>query len=433
MRMRELPWRHPLACADWLAERGEAEWALFYSSMETSYSGGKSLLAWGVEKRVDGGDWDALSEHLSQYDNEYEHAWFGYLGYGLKNRLEKLPEDVADAAISIGSALPDMQWRRYAHVLVFDHAAKRLFAYSDAPEAMDSLPRAEDAPALAQKTQGHRVVMSSPMTDGEYLVNVGRILEHIAEGDIYQANLTRKYTGHVEGRRWRHFDLFCKLCEVSPAPYSAFLQLGETAILSSSPERFLSMDAKGHIEARPIKGTLRRGDSKADDAALAEKLAHSEKDRAENLMIVDLMRHDLSRIAVPGSVEVPALFEVQPFATVHHMDSTIRAQKRSDIAALDVVKACFPPGSMTGAPKIRAMEICTHLEKYRRGVYSGAIGWFGGDGSMDLSVVIRTLIMQGDRFEFQVGGAIVSDSVPEKELEEVQVKSRGILKALGVL
>jgi aminodeoxychorismate synthase component I len=433
MRMRELPWRHPLACAAWLAERGEREWAFFYSGMETSYSGQKSLLAWGVEERVDGSDWNALAENLSQYDNEYEHAWFGYLGYGLKNQLETLPEDATDEAVSIASALPDMQWRRYGTVLVFDHGAKRLFAYADDDTALDGLPLGADAPKLAETVKEHGIELGSPMDSEAYLAHAAQVLEHIAEGDIYQANLTRKYTGRITGRSWSDFALFCKLCEVSPAPYSAYLQLGDVAILSSSPERFLSMDAKGHIEARPIKGTLRRGDSKADDAALAELLAHSEKDKAENLMIVDLMRHDLSRIAVPGSVEVPALFEVQPFATVHHMDSTIRAQKRQDVTALDVVKACFPPGSMTGAPKIRAMEICTRLEKYKRGVYSGAIGWFGGDGSMDLSVVIRTLVIKGDRFEFQVGGAIVSDSTPEKELEEIAVKSRGILTALGVV
>jgi anthranilate/para-aminobenzoate synthase component I len=204
------------------------------------------------------------------------------------------------------------------------------------------------------------------------------------------------------------------------------------SVLSSSPERFLNIDASGHMESRPIKGTAPRLVDPTQDAIIRKQLATSEKDRAENLMIVDLMRNDLARSAEPGSVEVERLFDVSSYATLHHMASTITGQKRADISTVEAVQYCFPPGSMTGAPKVRAMEWCLKHEAIRRGIYSGALGWFGGDGSCDLSVVIRTLIIEGSRFEFQVGGGIVADSSPEDEWRETMTKARGILRALGV-
>jgi anthranilate/para-aminobenzoate synthase component I len=195
---------------------------------------------------------------------------------------------------------------------------------------------------------------------------------------------------------------------------------------------FLSLDTLGNVETRPIKGSAPRFEDKEKDQNSKNELQSSEKNRAENLMIVDLMRNDLSRNCVTGSVSVDSLFDVTTYATVHHMSSTIRGKKKPDIATLDLVKGCFPPGSMTGAPKIKAMELCSELEQQARGVYSGAIGWFSGDGACDFSVVIRTLIMQGRRFEFQVGGAIVSDSDPIEEWRETLTKARGIAKALDI-
>ncbi|MDE3038695.1 MAG: anthranilate synthase component I family protein, partial [Pseudomonadota bacterium] len=213
---------------------------------------------------------------------------------------------------------------------------------------------------------------------------------------------------------------------------SAFLRLGGTSILSSSPELFLKIDAGGQMRARPIKGTAPRSDDPARDRQLRDALAASAKDRAENLMIADLMRNDFSRSCVPGSVGAESLFDVTSHATIHHLSSTITGKKHHGRSTIEAVKACFPPGSMTGAPKIRAMQLCSELERRERGVYSGAIGWFGGDGSCELSVVIRTLVLRDKRFEFQVGGGIVADSTPEGELQEMMDKSRGILAALGL-
>ncbi len=269
------------------------------------------------------------------------------------------------------------------------------------------------------------------MSKADYLSKVDLIREAILAGEFYQANLTRKFSGTF-AHTPEPFTIFENLCEASPAPYAAFVHTGDACILSSSPERFLQVDAGSRVESRPIKGTLARDIRREPDAIGRARLASSEKDRAENLMIVDLMRNDLARGCVLGSVHVENLFEVATYATLHHMDSTIVGQKRPEVSTLELVKGCFPPGSMTGAPKISAMKACATLEGMERGVYSGALGWFGGDGSCDLSVVIRTLIVRENRFEFQVGGAITADSTPEGEWRETLTKARGICAALGI-
>ena len=219
---------------------------------------------------------------------------------------------------------------------------------------------------------------------------------------------------------------------MSPASYSAFMRLDDTYILSSSPELFLHADAAGHIHTRPIKGSAPRFQDEGQDRQSRDALTASAKDQAENLMIVDLMRNDLSRSCLPGSVRAEKLFEVTSHATIHHMSSMVTGIKRPECSTLDAVKACFPPGSMTGAPKIKAMDLCSRMEEIERGIYSGALGWFGGDGSCELSVVIRTLIMNGKNFEFQAGGGIVADSTPQGELDELIEKSRGIFTALEI-
>jgi para-aminobenzoate synthetase len=269
------------------------------------------------------------------------------------------------------------------------------------------------------------------MTKAEYLTRVQHILDAINRGDLYQANLTRKFYGSFATVPCPA-RLFMRLAHVSPAPYSALLKFGNRAIVSSSPERFLQLGEDGQVEARPIKGSAPRAADAGEDKDIRDALANNPKDRAENLMIVDLMRNDLARGCVIGSVRTEALFEVTTYATVHHMSSTISGQRRPDVTPLELVAQCFPPGSMTGAPKIHAMKLCSALEPRARGIYSGAIGWFGGDGAADLSVVIRTLVVDGERFEFQVGGGIVADSTPEGEWRETLTKARGLAAALHI-
>src|SRR4029077_5091398 len=216
----------------------------------------------------------------------------------------------------------------------------------------------------------------------------------------------------------------------NPAPFAAFLDFGDVVVASSSPERFLRVQPDGRVETRPIKGTRPRGLGPEHDAALALALAESEKDRAENVMIVDLLRNDLSRVCEPGSVRVPELFALEHYATVHHLVSTVVGDLVPTQDAADLVRAAFPGGSITGAPKVRAMQIIAELEPTRRGVYCGAIGYWSATGAFDTNIVIRTYLGLGDVVYFQAGGGIVADSDPEQEYRETLDKARGLIAAL---
>jgi para-aminobenzoate synthetase len=225
-------------------------------------------------------------------------------------------------------------------------------------------------------------------------------------------------------------DLYLSLRRANPAPFAAYLRLGDLTVLSSSPERFLRVSRDGEAEARPIKGTSRRGATAAEDEALAAALAADEKNRAENLMIVDLLRNDLGAVCAVGSVEVPEMMAVETYETVHQLVSSVRGRLRPDATAADAIRSCFPPGSMTGAPKRRTTEILDELEGAARGVYSGAIGWLGLGGGADLAVAIRTIVLAGGRATVGAGGAIVLDSDPEREYEEMLLKAAAPLRAV---
>lgn len=420
LRKANLPWYSPLHYAAGIPD-DEETWALLYSGMETGFTGRYSFLAMKPSRSISSHNFLALEQVLTSHQEHYANFWLGYLGYGLKNVLEELPQD-APSIIH----LPELWMVQYRLLLVFDHKEKTVAAYAASEEDYNALPQ----PVPPQTKEASTIaLLASNMTKTAYLSHVETIREAIFRGDVYQANLTRKFYGQWEEAP-SPFSLFLRLCECSPAPYSTFLKYGETAILSSSPEQFLQMDKTGHAKTRPIKGSAPRFTDTEKDTISRKNLEKSEKDRAENLMIVDLMRNDLSRHCTLGSVKVDDLFKVTSYATVHHMASTVSGIKNPESTPLDLVKGCFPAGSMTGAPKIEAMELCSSLEPQARGVYSGAIGWFGGDGSLELSVVIRTLVVQGTQFEFQVGGAIVADSTPEGEWQETITKARGIAEAL---
>lgn len=417
-------WCEPLALAKAVEESGEEHWAFLYTSLINETNGRYSYLAYQAQDQIKTDRWDDIAPLLESQKNPFNKAWFGYLGYDMKNDCESLPYD-EPASID----WPDSWLIRYGVILVFDHITRRIDIWAESASLAETVP--DPAPTISTvpfKVDGD---LSSNMSTKDYLQHVDTIKRHIYRGDVYQANLTRKFFGRIE-REHSLIDHFAMLCKISPSPFSACMRFGDRAVLSSSPELFLSIDGKGNVETRPIKGTYARGDSPENDAMHKNALAHSSKDRAENLMIVDLCRNDLSRDCIAGSVTVEKLFNIETYPNVFHMVSNIAGVKRQESTTLDIIQHCFPPGSMTGAPKIKAIEICSAIEKQRRNVYAGALGWIGGDGSATLSVVIRTLLLHDSLFEFQVGGAVVADSVPEMELKEICDKAMGLCHLLGL-
>lgn len=416
-----LPWISPLTVFSSLAG-DERCFVFLYSGLQPEHGGRYSYLALYPEEIITGDHFSLLEGKLKNHTGELENAWFGYFGYELLHDLENLALERKGHI-----TLPDLWFAQFRLILVFDHHLQTVTAYRKQGTALPEWPAGSLPPILPPAITS----LTSPMTCNTYLAIVDETKEAIARGDFYQANITRKFTGSFASKP-DAISIFRRLVEASPSVFSAFIRAGDAFILSSSPESFLKIDSSGHMESSPVKGTSPRFANKTQDEKSREYLATSEKERAENLMIVDLMRNDFSRSCVMGSVHTERLFEISSYATLHHMASTVVGEKRADISTLEAIKNCFPPGSMTGAPKIRAMQWCMEREKIRRGVYSGALGWLGGDGSCALSVVIRTLVIQGDSFEFQVGGGITSGSDAQKEWQETITKARGIMAALGL-
>jgi len=384
----------------------------------------------------------------------------GWFGYELAGHIERLSFSRLDAI-----ELPDLQLALVDRVFAWEHAsgrlvatalgfgadadtarrraelgatrlAERLAADADDPfEAAEALPWTLAAEGERRNSDPlHRVDPESGLTLGawfdeaSYGKTVETIREHIAAGDLYQANLTHRLSASLSADPWR---VYTALKQRNPAPFAAFLSADRAAVVGSSPERFLRIEPDGRIESRPIKGTRPRGTRPSEDAALRAALADSEKERAENVMIVDLMRNDLGRICVPGSIEVPELFRLEAYATVWQMVSAVRGRLRPGLDVVDVLRAAFPPGSMTGAPKLAAIDLLGRLEPVRRGVYAGALGWLDVRGGAELAVVIRTLLLRPGRAWLHVGGGIVLDSEPAAEWAETLAKARAPLAALA--
>ncbi|MCU7883814.1 MAG: aminodeoxychorismate synthase component I [Candidatus Thiodiazotropha sp. (ex Lucinoma annulata)] len=353
----------------------------------------------------------------------------GFFSYDLARRWMRLPALDADK-----EKFPQMAVALYDWALVVDHELRKSWLIGQGKD-----PRTKQAWSVLVK--GFSNPLSWPMapfkltspiksnlTRKEYAQRFARIQHYIREGDCYQVNFAQWFSATVEGDPWA---LYRQLRQANPAPFSAFLDYPFASILSSSPERFLEL-RHNRVETRPIKGTRPRSKDPDTDRQLSASLANSEKDRAENLMIVDLLRNDLGRVCKTGSVKVPALFEVESFAQVHHLVSTISGEMDIGQDASDLLRACFPGGSITGAPKLRAMEIIDELEETRRGLYCGSIAYIGMDGSMDSNIAIRSLVIQGQDLEFWAGGGIVADSGEEAEFQEALDKASAIFMALGV-
>ncbi len=353
-------------------------------------------------------------------DLPFQGGALGLFGYDLGRRFECVPQQAADDL-----ATPDMAVGLYDWALIADHRLQRLTLVSlaDAQARLRWLlqwPARDAAPfSLTSSWQ-------SNLNYSDYATRFHAVQAYIQAGDCYQVNLAQRFQACYQGDEWQ---AFCRLNASNRAPFSAFLRLPDSAILSLSPERFLSLKGD-EIETRPIKGTRPRAVDADLDRLEALALAQSEKDRAENLMIVDLLRNDIGRVAAPGSVSVTELFVVEPFPAVHHLVSTIRASLPAELHASDLLRACFPGGSITGAPKIRAMAIIEELEPHRRNAWCGSIGYLSLCGRMDTSITIRTLIAERHQLFCAAGGGVVADSELDAEYQETLYKVSRILPAL---
>jgi len=350
----------------------------------------------------------------------------GYFSYDLGRRLEQLPEQAESSY-----ALPDLNLGLYLWAVVVDHTLKQstLVASPEVDNAqleqieyrlLNGTARPSDSFQLLQP-------FSSNISALQYQQKLASIDEYIQAGDCYQVNFAQRFHSRYQGDPWQAYRL---LRTAAPTPYSAYIDTDQGAILSLSPEQFLQV-RQGQVQTRPIKGTRPRSADPETDAALKAELQQSAKDRAENLMIVDLLRNDLSRICEHHSVKAPELFKVESYANVHHLVSTVTGQLPKDCSAVQLLAHCFPGGSITGAPKIRAMEIIEELEPHRRSIYCGSIGYLSLCGRMDTSITIRTLLCEQDSIYCWAGGGIVADSVTDMEYEETFNKVNNLLNCLN--
>ncbi|MCI0733016.1 MAG: aminodeoxychorismate synthase component I [Methylococcaceae bacterium] len=357
----------------------------------------------------------------------------GYFGYDLARRLEEIPEIARDS-----EHIPEMMLGIYDWAIVVDHQASRtwLTQQEHSPETastcklvLDRMQNRAFKSSSADEPFRINAKVISNMSRDDYGRAFRRIKRYLLEGDCYQVNLAQRFSAECEGNPWPAYKA---LRGLNPAPYSAFLNFPGVQVMSSSPERFLRVEG-GHVETKPIKGTRPRFADFSKDREQIESLRNSPKDRAENLMIVDLLRNDLGKSCAPGSVKVPELFDIESFATVHHMVSTIQGRLAEGRDCIDLLRGCFPGGSITGAPKIRAMEIIEELEPGRRGIYCGCIGYVGYEGNMDTNIAIRSLVHSGHEIRFWAGGGIVADSREDDEYQECFDKARAILGMLEQL
>jgi para-aminobenzoate synthetase component 1 len=455
MHVRELQWIEPVTAMRCLAHRphltfldsaARRELIGRYSYLSCdpfgTYMVADGQASWNREA-LKGDPWGVLRTLLAKYPQEhrpnlppFQGGAAGFLAYDLNRTLERLP-----APANPGQRLPQSILHFYDVVVSYDHHHGRCWIVSTGWPEQDLTRRTERArrradefaarlapPAsLPNDSFGTAGVWHSNFSREGYIAAVQRVIDLILAGDIFQANIAQRFSARLS----RSFDphaFYCQLRSLNPAPFAALLRNGKLTIASSSPERFLKLDGR-HVETRPIKGTIARSADPKEDQRRAEVLVASEKDRAENTMIVDLLRNDLSRVCTPHSIDVPALCTLKSYASVHHLVSIVTGELAANQDAVTLLRACFPGGSITGAPKVRSMEVIAEIERVAREVYCGAIGFIGFDGQMDTNIAIRTVIIDDDLAVFHAGSGITAMSEPEAEYEETLVKARRIFDA----
>jgi para-aminobenzoate synthetase len=405
----------------WLDGGGSRDW-----------SGRRSLIGWlddddvsltydaarrEVSRHTGGGDeivgediFDVLTSEMARDDGDPSVSWVGYLGYACRPDLPALvsTSSTGEASSTGAQRVPEAMWMRVRDPLVFDH------------------------PAGSESSGGGPMASQAADNAAEYAEWFDRIQEQLRLGNSYEVNLTyrQQVASAVDP-----VQAYLRLREINPAPYAGYLQHRGTHVLSSSPERFATIDRHRWVETKPIKGTTPRGDDPEQDERHRHALVTDPRFRAENLMIVDLLRNDLSMVCEPGTVTVPALMQVESYASVHQLVSTVRGRLRPGVSTVEALRALFPAGSMTGAPKLRTMQIIADVETTPRGVYAGALGWVSGDGRADLGVVIRTLVAtphpeRGWRYELGTGGGVTVRSDVESEYAETLWKAARLLSAV---
>ncbi|WP_304190650.1 anthranilate synthase component I family protein [Phenylobacterium aquaticum] len=432
-------WREPLGI---LSAYAEEPWTLAFLSGGGGPRGRWSYLARRPEATLwIGADhprdpFQALAELLGPPGETlpngppFQGGVAGLCAYELGDRVEAL-------GLERRPGWPDLAAARYRAVLCFDHEKRQVIGIGRGADEIEAEDAAYEAMTWLQVPP--RATRRGPLCPGleasdpaTYEAAVAEVVGRIAAGEIFQANIARTWSGRL-GEAVSPFDVLARLARTSAAPFAAYLRLDRLALVSNSPERFLQASPDGTVETRPIKGTRPRGATPAEDLALVRELSASAKDRAENLMIVDLMRNDLARTAWAGSVEVPELWAVETYANVHHLVSTVRGRLAPGRTALDLLRAAFPPGSITGAPKVQAMKLIAALEP-PRGPYCGSLFWAGADGALDSSVLIRTLACVrrdgGWEVEARAGAGIVADSDPRAERLETEAKIAALVAAL---
>lgn len=364
----------------------------------------------------------------------FQGGALGYFSYDLARTIEKLPNIATDE-----EQLPEMAIGIYTWAIIVDHKKKKTYLtgkiLKENPQwSWEKLIKTFSSPLIShnesKNNQDTFIVTSeikSNLKYAQYRKAFNQIKEYIVAGDCYQINLTQRFSASASGNPWNAYQQLRKL---NPAPFSAYINTPFGQILSSSPERFLEV-RQNKVETKPIKGTRPRSDNPIEDKKQIEILCSSSKDRSENVMIVDLLRNDISRACKTGSVTVPTLFGIESYATVHHLVSTIKGTLAKNKDSIDLLTACFPGGSITGAPKIRAMEIIETVEPQRRGIYCGSIGYIDFNGNMDTNIAIRTLVYNQNTIRYWVGGGIVHDSNIDEEYQETFDKGKALLELLN--
>jgi para-aminobenzoate synthetase component 1 len=420
-KSKKISWQNPLKIAEKISQNYQENWVFLYSALHQEKNNSKSYIALFENQQYSGNDFKELQRIIEKSGRE---MWFGGLSYELANQFEYLPK-TAKSFIEI----EEIFFSKFELILEFNHDKQQLTAIYKNKFFLDKLLEYKLLDESYQLPLVKKI--STNFNDESYKSTINLLKKMIMAGDFFQANLTRKFFGKFQKKvsQNENFKLFLELTEQSPANYSAFIRFNDNFIISSSPELFLKSRNK-NIFSRPIKGTIKRGKNPQEDKNNKKYLQNSLKEKAENLMIVDLVRNDLSRVCEPSTIKVKKLFNISAYKTIYHLSSEIHGKIAKEFSIFDAVRSCFPAGSMTGAPKIKSMEVLSGLEKINRGIYSGAIGYLKSNNELNLAVVIRTLIIKKDRFEFQVGGAITFDSDAEAELEETYSKASAIMKIL---